>query len=126
MKLGAKIFGALAALMLITGIGANTALAQYDYSDYYYDDYSYSSEDEAMAGVFVILTICCYALVGIIVLVDIVIRIISLVHCIQNAPEDQKTLWIVLILLVPICNWIYLFTKKKIWVKGTGPVTPVS
>ncbi|MBN2100614.1 PLDc N-terminal domain-containing protein [Candidatus Dojkabacteria bacterium] len=42
-------------------------------------------------------------------------RIWMLVHVIKNAPEDKKTMWILLVLFVPLADWVYFFTKKKEW-----------
>ncbi|MDD3661606.1 MAG: hypothetical protein PHG63_00930 [Candidatus Dojkabacteria bacterium] len=93
----------------------SSAVAQDDYLDYTYD-YSYDSgaADAAAAGVFGAFWLiwCCFALLGVLLLV---FRIWMLVHAIQHAPEDQKVLWIVLIVLVPFADWVYFFTKRKEW-----------
>lgn len=110
-KLSAAAAG-LSAMLL----GAAPVLAQYD--DYYYDDYSYDTVDSAAAGVgllgggIMIFVWCCLILVAI---TNVIIMLVSLIHCIQHAPDDQKTLWILLILFVPLCGWIYFFTKRKQW-----------
>ncbi len=145
MKLFSKLFaGALSFVML--GSVVSGAYAQY-YDDYttdstystdsYYDDtydydYEYSDEAAEAAGLFGaglgIFSIILSCVLGVIVLADIIVRFISLIHCIQNAPDDSKTLWIVLIILVPFANWVYLFTKKKQWSKpkvATSTATPV-
>ncbi len=107
------VAGSAAGLYLAS---ASAALA-YDYS------YSYDSTDAA-AGLFgsgiMIAVWCCFAIIG---LGSLALKIWMLVHAIQNAPEDQKTLWIVLLILdiffdpLPIIALIYFFTKKKEWSK---------
>jgi len=94
----------------------------YYYDDYYYDDYSTMSDEAATGMVIVIYALwCCGGLVG---LAYSILTIISFIHCIQNAPEDQKTTWIILILLVPFAGIVYFFSKRKQWSKTTA--TPVS
>lgn len=108
------------------GLGALLAFAAPVLAQYgdYYDDYSYEPIDSAAAGVgllgggIMIFIWCCMILVAI---VNVVIMLVSLIHCIQHAPDDQKVLWILLILLVPFGSWIYFFTKRKQWSETPAP-----
>jgi hypothetical protein len=100
---------------------AAPALAQLDY-EYTYD-YGADAGATAVAGgmgIFMIVVWCCAALFGI---VNLVVWVMSLIHCIQHAPDDQKTLWLILIILVPFGAWIYFFTKRKQW-SGSSPAAP--
>lgn len=95
------------------------------------DSYDWQGFDQAAAaattglagavGIMMIVPICA----GLIGLVHLIFQIMALIHCAQNAPEDQKTLWILLIIFVPLVAIIYFFTKKKEWVNGKV-VTPVA
>jgi hypothetical protein len=97
---------------------AGAVRAQSDYSDYTWDTSTSTASDAAATGlvatlgVFYWIIMCCF---GIYAIASLVIWIISLIHCVQNAPEDQKTMWILLIVLIPlyIGAWIYFFAKKK-------------
>jgi len=106
-----RLAGAFAGVSLFLS-SATGALAQYDY------EYTYDTTDDAAAaaasGVFGAFWLiwCCCVLFG---LVLFAFRIWMLIHAIKNAPEDQKTLWIILVLLVPFADWVYFFTKKKEW-----------
>lgn len=106
-----RLAGAVAGVSLFLS-SATAALAQYEY------EYTYDVADEAGAaaatgvmGAFWLVW-CCVMLVGVLFFA---FRIWMLVHAIQNAPDDKKTLWIILILLVPLADWVYFFTKKKEW-----------
>lgn len=112
------LFGATAVLSIDTHAQDDTYDFDYDYGydDYgYYDDYYTTSEAPAWFG---ILMLVCYCGLFIFALVNLVIWIMSLIHCIQNAPEDKKTMWILLIVLVPFANFVYFFTKRKEWTKA--------
>jgi len=61
---------------------------------------------------------CFYCLAILFGLSEFVMKILSIIHCMDNAPEKDRTLWVILILLVPIMGWVYYFTKRKVWVKG--------
>lgn len=107
MKVKAKIASAVAAVTAYLA-AAPAVLAQYDYT------YDYTYDDDVAGGVGVVMMIvwCCSALFG---LANLAIVIWMLVHAIQNAPEDKKVLWILLILFVPFAAWVYFFTKRKEW-----------
>ncbi len=133
-KLQKGVLVVLASLMALFGLGSmlnmvsaqtDPDLLEYDYGyDYGYDyDYTYDYPTEEAPAWVMVLTIVCWCLFAVFAIANIVVWIMSLVHCIQNAPADQKTLWIILILLVPFANWIYFFTKRKQW--GTQPVKEV-
>lgn len=110
-----------AALMLTQ---ASAVLAQYDYEydDYYYDEPISEAGATLGAGmsVFMIVVWCCSALLG---LGYFVFWVMMLLSVIKNAPDDQKTLWIVLMLFVPFMAFVYFFTKKKEW-EGSKPAAP--
>lgn len=94
--------------------GAHQVMAQWDY-EYSYDEYSDVTDGSgflAGMGIFMWVVWCCAMLIG---LGSMIFRIVMLVHAIKNAPEDQKTLWILLLILVPLTPFIYFFTKKKEW-----------
>jgi len=94
---------------------ASGVLAQVDY-DYTYDTYDTTTtmSDGAAAGLGMgmIAIYCCGGIFG---LATFVIWIMSLIHCIQHAPSDQKTLWLLLIIFLWPAAWIYFFTKRKEW-----------
>lgn len=100
----AKLTGAVAGAAVYLA-SASGAFAQYDYT--------YDSSDEG-AGVLAFAMMCCPWMIALPLLG---FRIWMLVHVIQNAPEDQKVLWILIVLLVPFGDWVYFFTKKKEWSK---------
>lgn len=88
---------------------AQGVFAQYDNYDYYE---SGVVDGSAAAGVtaFSWIIWCCCSLLG---LAMFAFNIWMLVHAIQNAADDQKVLWILLILFVPFGSVIYFFAKKK-------------
>lgn len=96
----------------------------YDY-DYSYDDVNELSEEAATGLGIAMIAVWCFA-VGF-GLLNMVFFLISLIHCIQNAPDDKKTMWILIILFVPFGAWVYFFTKRKEWGKkgATASATPV-
>lgn len=100
-------------------INASGVLAQYDY-DYDYSD-TYYDEGAAAIGAGIVgaswLAICCGWLLGLLMLV---FNIWMLVHIIQNAPEDKKILWVLLVIFIPFASVFYFFTKKKEWSKKTA------
>ena len=132
--------GVVASVMLIAG-SASVAFAQvdstsdYSYTTDYGTDYSsdYSSSDADAAGAilgsgFVIVFYCCC---GIFWLAYMIVFVMSLIDCIQNATPDKKTLWIILILLVPFAAIYYFFAMRGKWgnvvaVPVAGPVQPVA
>jgi hypothetical protein len=114
MGLKSKLMAGATSLLATTMMFASNVAAQYDS----YSSYSGSSDGD-VAGIFggtigLILT-CCF---GIFWIVIMVMYIMSLVHCVQNAPEDKKTMWILLILFVPFAALIYFFTKRNQWKNG--------
>jgi hypothetical protein len=103
LKVKHKVAGVLSGILLFLG-NASAVAAQMDY------EVSSSAGDEE-AGLIVCGVYACLCIVG---AAAFGFQIWMLVHAIKNAPEDQKTLWILLILLVgPIASVIYYFTKKK-------------
>lgn len=117
LSLASGVAGGMSLLLA----NATGVLAQ---SDYLYDSYDYTYDEdaaEAAAGLFglggtmLFLVWCCLIVVGI---AFAIFRLLMLIHAIQNAPADQKTLWIILIIFVPFCDWVYFFTKKKEWSKS--------
>jgi hypothetical protein len=46
-------------------------------------------------------------------IINFVIWVLSLIHLIQNEDVDNRILWIVLVLLVPIANFVYYFGFRK-------------
>jgi hypothetical protein len=117
-----SIFGVVA-LLNTTVVAQDTDLYDYDYGydDYGYD-YDYGYETTEMPAWFGILMMVCYCGMFIFLIANLVIWIMALIHCVQNAPEDKKTMWILLIVLVPFANWVYFFTKRKEWNKVATPV----
>ena len=104
-------------------IGSGTI--QSDTDDAYYSGSEGDTASLAAFGlfgmsmfIFYAFFMCMYCMIIVIALAEFVLKIISLVHCLENAPEKDKTLWVVLIVLVPIMGTIYFFTKRKVWVKG--------
>jgi drug/metabolite transporter (DMT)-like permease len=97
-----KLAGILSAAVVFFG-GVSPVLAQYEY------EYNYSSNGSGWFGLFLTGCLCIFALAM------FAFQIWMLIHAIKNAPEDQKVLWILLILLIPISSVIYFFTKKKEW-----------
>ena len=104
---------------------AATVLAQYD-DDYYYD-YTYDSTLDSTAGAGFGLAwmamVCCSTILG---LAGLAFSIWMLVHVLKHAPEDQKILWVLLILFVPFMSLVYFFTKKKEWEGGAVKSEPKS
>ena len=101
---------------------ASGVLAQWD-DDFTYD-YGYDTVDTgAAAGMTAVswAITCCCSIFG---LAMFAFSIWMLVHAIQHAPEDQRILWILIILLVPFGSVIYFFVKKKEFdggSKSSGP-----
>lgn len=97
---------------------ASSVFAQSDWTYSY--DYGYDTYDSAatgfglFSGTLGLVISCCMMILSLALLG---FRIWMLVHAIKNAPEDQKTLWILLIIFVPFADWVYFFTKKKQWTK---------
>jgi len=137
-KILALVAGIVATVMFVAA-PVSVALAQTDSSssDYTYDyttDYGTStstSADDAAAflgsGVGLLISCCC----GIIGLIIFVLWVMSFIDCLQNASPDKKTLWIILLLLLPITSLYYFFALRGKWgnvvaVPVAGPVQPVA
>lgn len=106
-----RVAGAVAgASLFLSSATAVLAQAEYEY-EYEFDTTAADEAAAGMLGAFGLIWVCAM-LLG---LVCFAFRIWMLIHAIQNAPDDKKTLWIVLILLVPLTDWVYFFTKKKEW-----------
>ena len=103
-RIALKASAAAGALALYLANAAG-ALAQLDYTY----DYTYDTGGGA-AGFLVIAMWCCGALLG---LGMFVFNIWMLIHVLQHGPDDQKILWLLLILFVPFGSVIYFFAKKK-------------
>lgn len=113
MKRILSVFAAAVLVGVSVFLYAAPALAQTDY-EYTYDSGTDATTDAVAGsiGIFMWVVTCCSSILCIVVGV---LSLISLVHCIQHAPADQKTLWIILILLVPFAGLVYFFTKRKQW-----------
>jgi hypothetical protein len=114
-----KLISYFLATLVVFFAGAQQVMAQWDYDGYDYTDYSGTSSDAGFLGtlfsgmgIFVWVVWCCAIIIS---LAFFVFRVIMLVHAIKNAPEDDKTLWILLLIFVPLVPFIYFFTKKKEW-----------
>ncbi|MEA3357307.1 MAG: PLDc N-terminal domain-containing protein [Patescibacteria group bacterium] len=122
------VIAILGVVLAVSMLGSGVARAQWDddysdtdYYDDYYDDYDYSDYESAaegaaglgiLGGVMGLVIGGCAFIIGI---ANFVVWVISLIHAIQHAPSDQKTLWILLIVFIPFANWVYFFTKRKLW-----------
>lgn len=116
-----KIIASILAVLMVFLGGVQIAFAQWDYGDDYTDStYGYETTADAGffetlfsgLGIFIWVVWCCLAVLG---LGFTVFRIIMLIHAIRYAPDDQKILWILLLLFVPIVDFVYFFTKRKEW-----------
>jgi hypothetical protein len=98
---------------------ANAASVLAQYEDLYDYDYTYDSTASSAAGTGLGLAMmafwCCTILIS---LGYFVFTIMMVIHASKHAPEDQKILWILLMLFVPVLSLIYFFTKKKEWEGG--------
>lgn len=103
---------AVALTSLATGVSAQEWDTDYDWETSYDTSTEVSEGTLQAMGTATMIGACCGGVIG---LVCLGIRIWMLIHAIQNAPEDKKTLWILLLIFVPLTPWIYLFTKKKEW-----------
>jgi hypothetical protein len=111
MKSFKRKLAALAAAFGALMMNAPAVLAQSDYGlDY---SYEYNTTGDDWVGLLICGCVC------LLVALILGFRIWMLVHAIKNAPESEKTLWIILILLVPVGSLIYFFTKKKEWDGGS-------
>lgn len=112
-KLVARLTGAAGGLSLMLA-SATGVLAQY--REYTYD----ATDDAAAASIFGALWLlwCC---LGIIHIAGIVFMIVMAIHVFQKAPEDQKIVWVLVVLSGILIPWIgpliYFLTKKKEWDK---------
>lgn len=92
--------------------GAQSVLAQDEY------DWEYTSEtsgsDTLGAGFCGVMGII-YCCIFIFAIANFVIWLMSLIHVVQNAPDDKKTMWLLIVILVPFGAWVYFFTKRKEW-----------
>lgn len=115
-RITSKLTGvAGAAALFLTSAAA--VLAQYD-DDYYYD-YTYDSTLDSGAGAeWTLVSMAILCCVTILVIAGCAFSIWMLIHAWNHAPEDQKMLWILLMLFVPFMSLVYFFTKKKEWEGG--------
>lgn len=94
---------------------ANSASVLAQYEDMYNDDYTYDSIAGVGLGLAVMAFWCCTLLIS---LGYFVFTVVMIIHVFKHAPEDQKILWILLMLIVPVMTIVYFFTKKKEWEGG--------
>ena len=114
LKLKVAGVGASVAAFLASSVGVVAQDYDWEYSTTTSTGDAASEGLVAGMGIFMILIWCGFVIFGI---ANLVIWIMSLIHCIQNAPDDKKTMWLLIIILVPFGSWVYFFTKKKEWSK---------
>jgi type VI protein secretion system component VasK len=100
----------ISSLVILTGFlaFAPAVFAQYEY------EYTYGTSTANSIGP-VLLFWCIWGCACLFILACIAFRVWMLVHVLQNAPEDKKVSWALLVGLVPVVPIVYFFTKREEW-----------
>lgn len=59
-------------------------------------------------------------------IVSFIFWVISLIHVIQHEDIKDRTMWIIIILLVPLGSWVYFFSVRKSYNKLHSSGQPVA